>query len=197
MLGVALGALIVSTNHARAEQQAPASVAACAGCHSTGETADTPNMAKLAGLSETYLRKQLDDYRSGRRKSDVMTAMAAGLKSNELTPVAAHFANLKPAPEKGTDAALASRGRSLYEEGNPSKGVPNCVGCHGPNGGDSPDYPRLAGQVATYVVQEMGSFKSGARANDRARVMREIASRMTDDEIKAVAEYAASLPIGR
>jgi cytochrome c553 len=115
------------------------------------------------------------------------------LKRGDLGVVAAHCASRKRVPDHVVDAAVAARGKPLYEEGNPANGVPNCVGCHGPSGGDSPLYPRLAGQISSYTIQQMSEFKSGFRTNDRARVMREIASRMTDDEIRAVAEYIAGL----
>jgi len=199
LVSATIGVLAWSAARAAAQgaAPAPAAVEGCTTCHATGDVADAPNLAKLTGLSEAYLLKQLQDYRAGRRKSDIMGPMANGLKTSDLRPVAAHFAGLKPVPEKGTDAALAMLGKALYDNGNQTTGVPNCVGCHGPNGGDAPAYPRLAGQVATYTVQEMMAFKAGTRTNDRARIMREIASRMTEDEIKAVAAYAAGLPVGR
>jgi cytochrome c553 len=81
----------------------------------------------------------------------------------------------------------------LYEEGNRATGVPACVGCHQPGAVGHPRYPRLAGQRQAYVVQQFAEFKSGARNNDRAHVMRALAGRLTDDEIKAVAEYLAGL----
>jgi cytochrome c553 len=76
-------------------------------------------------------------------------------------------------------------------------GIPNCMGCHGPDGGDSPKYPRLSGQVAAYTVGQLAAFKNGTRRNDRARVMRTIAAGMTDDEMKALAEGIAGPPVNR
>ena len=81
----------------------------------------------------------------------------------------------------------------LYEEGNRATGVPGCVGCHLPNGVGNPRYPRLAGQRQTYVVQQLMNFKSGTRSNDRAGVMRAVAGRLTDEEMRGVAEYLAGL----
>ena len=87
----------------------------------------------------------------------------------------------------------ATRGKALYEEGNRATGVPACVGCHQANGAGHEKYPRLAGQRQAYTVQQLTEFKSGARSNDRAHVMRAVAARLTDNEIKAVAEYLAGL----
>ena len=84
-------------------------------------------------------------------------------------------------------------GKVLYEEGNRATGVPGCVGCHLPNGVGYQRYPRLAGQRQAYVVQQLTDFKSGARSNDRAHVMRAVAGRLTDEEMRAVAEYVAGL----
>ena len=88
---------------------------------------------------------------------------------------------------------LAARGKVLYEEGNRVTGVPGCIGCHLPDGVGSQRYPRLAGQRQAYIVQQLTAFKSGTRSNDRARVMRLVAGRLTDEEIRAVAEYVAGL----
>ena len=84
-------------------------------------------------------------------------------------------------------------GKVLYEEGNRATGVPACVGCHLPDGAGSERYPRLAGQRQAYIVQQLTEFKSGTRTNDRAHVMRALAGRLTDEEIRAVAEYLAGL----
>ena len=75
-----------------------------------------------------------------------------------------------------------------------ASGVPACVGCHLPNGVGAPRYPRLAGQRQAYLVQQLTNFKTGARTNDRAHVMRYVAARLSDEEMKAVAEYLAGLP---
>ena len=88
---------------------------------------------------------------------------------------------------------LAARGKVLYEEGNRATGVPGCIGCHLPEGEGSQRYPRLAGQRQAYTVQQLMDFKSGTRSNDRARVMRFVAGRLTDEEMRAVAEYLAGL----
>jgi cytochrome c553 len=72
--------------------------------------------------------------------------------------------------------------------------VPACAGCHGPAGAGLPvQYPRLAGQYADYTASQLKIFRSQERANDAEKVMRVIAGKLSDDQIKAVAEYAAGL----
>jgi cytochrome c553 len=190
--------LVVSTGVVgRAQEAPPAQVAPCAACHSTDPNSRARVQVRLTGLSEFYLLKQLKDFRTNRRPSAVMTRVAVSLKKKDLELLATYYAEASPGQGTVSDAAVAARGKTLYEEGNPMTGVPNCVGCHGPDGGDSPKYPRLSGQVATYTAAQLAAFRSGTRTNDRAGVMRTIAAGMTDDEMKAVAEYIAGLPVNR
>ena len=91
------------------------------------------------------------------------------------------------------NSQLASAGKALYDQGNRATGVPGCIGCHLPNGAGFERYPRLAGQTPAYIVQQLTDFKSGTRSNDRAHVMPAVAGRLTDEEIRSVAEYLAGL----
>jgi cytochrome c553 len=170
-------------------------VTACLPCHGGGaagaQTAAT--FPKLDGQHAAYLEKQLREYMSGKRKSDVMAPLMAALKKQQIAGMAAHFASQAPARNAAENPELALRGKVLYEEGNRATGVPGCVGCHMPNGAGYQQYPRLAGQTQTYIVQQLADFKSGKRSNDRVRVMRLLAGRLTEDEMKAVAAYLAGL----
>jgi cytochrome c553 len=170
-------------------------VTACLPCHGGGTAGAqaAPTFPKLDGQHAAYLEKQLREYMSGKRKSDIMAPLIGGLKKQQIPGMAAHFASQAPARGAAENQELAARGKVLYEEGNRATGVPGCVGCHLPNGAGYQRYPRLAGQLQTYVVQQLVDFKSGKRSNDRARVMRLVAGRLTDDEMKAVAEYLAGL----
>jgi cytochrome c553 len=150
-------------------------------------------MPKLNGQHPDYLVKQLREYRSGKRKSAVMAPLVGGLKKHQIPAMAAHFASQAPAPGTVGSPELVARGKALYEEGNSASGVPGCVGCHQANAVGTARYPRLAGQLLTYTVQQLMDFKTGARANDPAGVMRALAVRLTDEEMKAVAEYVAGL----
>ena len=69
-----------------------------------------------------------------------------------------------------------------------------CAACHGADGNPSdPQYPRLAGQYAEYTVQQLKNFRAEERSNDPERMMRTIADKMSDRQIKAVADYIAGL----
>ena len=97
-------------------------------------------------------------------------------------------------------AALALAGNALAagKVGNAAAGKQKaaaCAACHGADGNKTLDntYPRLAGQYADYIATQLKAFKDGARANDPNGMMRGVATRLTDREIRAVAEYAAGL----
>ena len=170
-------------------------VTACAPCHGAGTAATqpAPNFPRLDGQHAAYLDKQLREYKSGKRKSAIMAPIIAALKKQQISGMAKHFASQTPARGAGQNAQLAAAGKVLYEEGNRARGVPGCVGCHLPDGAGNERYPRLAGQSPAYIAQQLMEFKSGARSNDRARVMRALAGRLTDEDITAVAEYLAGL----
>jgi cytochrome c553 len=108
--------------------------------------------------------------------------------------VAAYFAAQKLRPATASSKELAAHGQKVWRGGNASSGVPACAGCHGPDGAGIPNqYPRLAGQFAEYLEAQLKLFRTGGRANDANGMMRGVAAKMTDQEIKAVAEYAAGL----
>ena len=186
--------LLWATSVATAQGAGSINVNACVPCHGGGAAAQTaPTFPKLDGQHADYLEKQLREYKSGKRQSAIMAPVIGALKKGDIPRMAAHFAGQAPARSAVQNPELAARGKALYEEGNRASGVPGCIGCHQANGTGSQRYPRLAGQVQTYTVQQLADFKSGTRSNDRARVMRLIAMRLTDAEMRAVAEYVAGL----
>ena len=176
-----------------AQGTASVTVTACLPCHSAAGAQAAPTFPKLDGQHAAYLEKQLREYMSGKRKSDIMAPPLRALKKQQIPGMAAHFASQAPARGAVENQELAARGKVLYEEGNRATGVPGCIGCHLPEGEGSQRYPRLAGQRQAYTVQQLIDFKSGTRSNDRARVMRSVAGRLTDEEMRAVAEYLAGL----
>jgi len=189
---VGIGIWLLCTSPVVSAQGADSvTVTACLPCH--GGSAAAPNFPKLDGQHAAYLDKQLREYKTGTRTSAVMAPLLGALKKGQIPGMAAHFASQAPAGGSVENPQLASLGKALYEDGNRATGVPGCVGCHLPNGVGFQRYPRLAGQTRAYIVQQLADFKSGARRNDRARVMRAVAGRLTDEEMKAVAEYVAGL----
>ncbi len=165
----------------------------CAACHGPDGNSLAPTFPKLAGLQVEYLEKQLREFLSGKRKNDLMDSSLPALKAANLGDVVAYYASQKRSAGTVSDDKLAAAGKAIYDDGNTGSGVPSCSGCHQPEGEGNARYPRLAGQHATYTMAQMQAFKEGTRTNDKARVMRAVAARMTEQEIAAVAEYIAGL----
>jgi cytochrome c553 len=171
----------------------------CAACHAADGNSIAPANPKIAGQFPEYLHKQLSDFKpqpgkKAARESLIMSPMVANLSEADMKGLAAYFAGQKLKPAAAADKELAGLGQKLWRGGNAASGVPACAGCHGPAGAGIPaQYPRLSGQYAEYISAQLKAFKEGARANDANAVMRGIASRMNEREIRAVAEYAAGL----
>ena len=147
---------------------------------------------RLAGQHADYIAKQLADFKSGRRKSDTMSGMAADLTAEEMKDLGAFFQKKPATRSETTDADLAGVGRYIFTKGNTFSGVAACVSCHGPKGHGTPQLPRLAGQQALYLENQLKQFNTRERNNDNA-VMHSIASRLTELEVKAVANYISTL----
>lgn len=171
----------------------------CAACHAADGNSPTSANPKIAGQFPEYLAKQLMNFKAqGGKKPErdnaVMAGMVATLSTEDMKNLAAYYAGQKMKPASAKDKQLASQGQKLFRGGNSATGVAACAGCHGPDGAGVPSqFPRIAGQYAEYIELQLKSFKAGARANDPSGMMRGVAGRMSDQEIKAVAEYAAGL----
>lgn len=166
---------------------------ACHGADGNGITPPNPDYPKLAAKQPEYLLKQLKDFKAGKRKNDIMAGIVASLSPDDMASLALHFAAQKNKPGMVNSPELLDFGKKFYADGNPDLGVPACAGCHQPDGGGTSAYPHLAGQHAGYVYQQLKRFASGERDNDRGLVMQSLALRMTEQEMKAVSEYVASL----
>jgi len=169
--------------------------ATCAACHGVDGNSVTPDWPSLAGQHPEYIAKQLKAFKSGDRKSVTMLPFAQMLSDEDALDVAAYFSAQKPTP-KGADPALISLGQQIYRGGLPSRGIPACIACHGPTGHGNPfaAFPRIGWQHAAYVTQTLQAYKSGDRASDGAsQMMRNVASLLKDDEIRALASYVQGL----
>lgn len=171
----------------------------CVACHAADGNSELPANPKLAGQFPEYLHKQLANFKpaagkKAERDNAVMAGMVANLSDADMRNVAAFYASQKLKPETAKNKMLVAQGQKLYRGGNSTTGVAACAGCHGPGGAGIPSqYPRIGGQFAEYVEAQLRAFRSGARANDPNGMMRDIAAKMTEPEIKAVAEYVAGL----
>lgn len=190
----------VSTAHAAGNAAAgQAKVdAMCASCHgATGNAPIMPTYPKLAGQHASYIAKQLADFKSGARQDPIMAGMSAALSPEDMANIAAHFAAQTAAvgSAANTDAEVTATGKKIYEGGDKVKGISACMACHGPSGSGNPGaaFPALSGQNGDYVVKALKDFRSGARSNDAASMMRDIAAKMSDNDIAAVAAYINAL----
>jgi cytochrome c553 len=199
---VSAAAVAVFAAQAQAQDLAKAQATAnqvCAACHAGDGNSTAPANPKIAGQIPEYLHKQLADFKAqgGKkpaRENAVMLGMVANLSDADMKALAAFYAGQKLKPAAAADKNLAALGQKIWRGGNAANGVPACAGCHGPAGAGMPaQYPRLAGQYAEYLAAQLKAFKEGGRANDPNGMMRGVAVRMTDREIRAVAEYAAGL----
>ncbi|MGE0358567.1 MAG: cytochrome c [Burkholderiales bacterium] len=165
----------------------------CFLCHGMSGESSSEVFPRLATQNATYLAKQLRDFQSGRRKGSTMNDMVAGLNGQEIAALGTYFAAQKADPHPVSDAALAEVGRYLYARGNPYSGVAACATCHGPDAHGTETLPRLAGQQARYLEGQLRQFDKRERTNDNA-VMHAIATKLTELEVKALAEFLASAP---
>ncbi len=164
---------------------------ACAACHAADGNSTNPAWPKLAGQGEAYLATQLHYFRNGERKNDLMSPMAAGLSDEDISDLAAYFSAQELLIGQTRPENLES-GARVYRSGNADTGVPACMACHDPKGSGNPaaEYPALSGQHAAYVEAQLKAYRSGQRVN---MVMQTIANMMSDDEIRAVADYVQGL----
>ena len=182
------------TGTAMAQQSAKTIAATvCAACHGEDGNSAIPMFPKIAGLQESYIVKQLRDFQTGRRKSDIMAPVVAALKPEDFVSLATFFSTQKLKPGEAADKKAAGFGKMVFFEGNEETGVPACVGCHQAQGAGHLIYPRIGGQHVQYVTQQLKNFASGDRSNDANRFMRVLAKRMNDEEIDSVAAYLADL----
>ncbi|MFA5241450.1 MAG: c-type cytochrome [Sulfuricella sp.] len=166
----------------------------CVACHNADGNSTAPANPKLAGQHPEYLTKQLTDFKSGERKSAIMAGMVAALSPEDMKNLGAYFGQNKVTPGSAQNKDLIALGQKIYKGGNQASGVPACASCHGPNGAGIPvQFPSLHGQHGEYTLAELKKFRSGERANDAAKMMRVIVSKMTDQEMAAVAEYISGL----
>lgn len=182
---VSLSPVWAQADQARAEKIVMGS---CFVCHGEGGESSSEVFPKLAGQHYEYIAKQLENFKSGQRKSTAMADMTAKLKPDEMVAIGKYFEAKSTPVEPPKDAALAGVGSYIFHAGNKYSGVPACASCHGKDGFGSPTLPRLAGQYASYVETQLKLFNTRERTNDNA-IMHSIVSKMSPLEMAAVAEY--------
>lgn len=171
----------------------------CVACHGADGNSPASTNPITAGQIPEYLHKQLANFKPVGdkppvRASAIMGGMVAALSEEDMKSLAVYFSQQKMKPAIAKDEKLVAEGQKIWRMGDFGKGVPACAGCHGAAGAGLPaQYPRLAGQYAEYTEDQLKKFRSGERANDPESMMRTIAAKLSDEQMKAVAEYAAGL----
>ena len=164
----------------------------CFLCHGLEGESASPVFPRLAGQHSEYIAKQLGEFKSGKRKSDTMKPQAEELTPAEMKSLGAFFEAKKANARPVKDAELMAVGKYVFNRGNQFSGLPACASCHGAKGLGTPQLPRLAGQHPRYTEDQLKQFNSRERNNDNA-VMHTVASKLTELERNAVAEYIATL----
>ncbi|HQR21189.1 MAG TPA: cytochrome c [Burkholderiaceae bacterium] len=170
----------------------------CATCHAADGNSTISGNPKLAQQHAHYLVKQLGDYtvRSGAQKpareNAIMNGIAPSLSEQDRRDVAAWFSSQAAKPGTARNKDTLELGQRIWRAGLPQKSLPACSGCHNPAGAGIPDqYPRLAGQHSEYTEATLKAFRDGTRRNNVP--MQQIAARLSDAEIAAVADYIQGL----
>lgn len=171
----------------------------CGACHGQdGATPIDPSYPVLAGQNERYLRRQLEAIQSNSRSAPLMAGQLTGKSAQDLADLAAYYASLpaKPGVSDADDETLAMA-RGIYRGGILEKDVAACTSCHTPSGeGNGPaGFPMLGGQSEAYVRAQLTAYREGERTTDDfyGGMMRDVASRLTDTEIAALADYVRGL----
>lgn len=166
--------------------------AVCAACHGADGNSGTPMYPKLAQQHPEYLVKQLQEFKSDKRNNAIMKGFASMLSDDDMKNIAYWVTAKAAKPGFAKDKELVTLGERIYRGGIADRQVPACAGCHSPNGAGIPaQYPRLSGQHAEYAVTQLTAFRDGVRKNSLQ--MTQVAAKMNDREIKAVADYIAGL----
>ena len=192
---LALGMMGVA--HAAGDAKAGQSKSAvCAACHGMDGNSNGPEWPNLAGQHESYIVKQLKAFKSGQRNNALMTPQAQVLSDQDMEDLAAYFSSQKGKGGEAEPSKVAA-GQQIYQGGLAANKATACMACHGPDGrGNLPaGYPSLRGQRSAYVVLQLQNYKNGSRTTDKAQgnIMQSEASKLSDDQIKAVAAYIQGL----
>ena len=182
--------LVAGLSHAQADEARAKKVigGSCFLCHGAEGESASEVFPRLAGQNAEYIAKQLENFKSGKRKSSAMAPMVAELSPDDMAALGRFYSSRPPHKEAPKDAPLAAVGQYIYSQGNRFSGVPACASCHRPDGAGSNALPRLAGQHAAYLDNQLKQFNKRERNNDNA-VMHTVVEKMTPLEMAAVSEY--------
>lgn len=169
--------------------------ALCASCHGPDGNSVNPIWPKLAGQDAGYLAKQLYDFKTAKRTDPIMAGMAMAVQDADVENLAAYYAAQPISAGVASNPDLVEKGRALYRGGDLDKGLTACAACHGPQGegNATAGFPVLAAQHAPYLIKQLQMFRDGSRGNDQNGMMSGVASKMSDQDMEAVAMYLTTL----
>ena len=171
----------------------------CSACHGTDGNSLVPIYPKLAGQSASYIAKQLADFKLGAmsggkegRVDAVMGGMVMALSAQDMQDLGAYYSAQSIS---AGDGSVISAGEKLHLGGDAERGIAACASCHGKDGEGMKlaGFPSLAGQNSAYLKEQLKEFRSGVRANDKNKIMRDITFKLTDDDIAALMQHMSSL----
>lgn len=168
----------------------------CAACHGAEGISANPLWPNIAGQGAPYIVAQLKAFKEGTRKNPLMTSQAMMLSEQDMADLAVYFESLPGPAQAVADEDLINKAEALYRGGESEKQVAACMACHGPSGAGNPAaaYPALNGQHAAYTAKQLRDYASGERVSDgKTRIMRDIAGKLGEDEIVALASYVQGL----
>ncbi len=168
----------------------------CGACHGPDGNSVNPVWPSIAGQHPTYIVEQLQAFKTGTRTEPLMLGQAMMLSDEDMRDLAVYFSEKPTATKVVANPATLDHGERLYRGGSRENQTPACIACHGPNGRGNPaaSYPSLKGQYADYIAKQLREYASGERKSDgTTRVMRDIASRLSEEDIVAVSSYVQGL----
>jgi cytochrome c553 len=168
----------------------------CTACHGPEGNSANALWPNIAGQNAPYILAQLKAFKEGSRQDPLMSAQAMMLAEEDMADLAVYFESLPAAAQAVKDPATVARGEALFRGGNTAKGTAACLACHGPTGRGNPaaKYPALQGQHADYTAKQLNAYASGERTTDgKTRVMRDIASTLSKEDIAALSSYMQGL----
>lgn len=168
----------------------------CVACHGAEGNSVNALWPNIAGQNAAYIQAQLKAFKDGSRSDPLMSSQAMMLSDQDMADLAVYFEGLPGAAQAVADANLVTRGEALYRGGNTQTGAAACMACHGPTGRGNPAalYPALQGQHAAYTAKQLNAYADGTRETDgKQRIMRDIAARLSKEDVEAVASYVQGL----
>jgi cytochrome c553 len=168
----------------------------CGACHGADGNSVNPVWPSIAGQHATYLVESLQAFKNGTRSEPLMLGQVMMLNDDDMKNLAVYYSGMPAAAKSVSDPAVVDRGERIYRGGNRENATSACIACHGPTGLGSPaaGVPAVKGQYAVYAAMQLRAYASGARTSDGStRVMRDIAAKLSEEDIVALASYMQGL----